>query len=209
MNLHDRLKLMFVEHRLVPHSLLRRRQEQEFSAWQQGQTSRLPHLLKQRIVLEEARLAGTRIFVETGTYYGLMLQACLEHFDALYSIEIEPHFYRRACKIFSGDQKVTLLYGDSAELLPKLLATIESPCLFWLDAHYSGGLTGRGKVETPIYSELNAIFEHRCKHVVIIDDLDCFDGTNGYPPIEQVAETVTERGYVFSKEHSIARIRPV
>ena len=161
-----------------------------------------------KVVLEEARSTGIRIFVETGTYYGLMLQACLEHFDALYSIEIEPHFYRRARKVFGRDPKVTLLHGDSAELLPRLLAVIESPCLFWLDAHYSGGLTGRAKADTPIHGELEAIFKHRCKHVVMIDDAECFDGPNEYPRIERVAETAMEHGYVFSRDHSIVRLEP-
>lgn len=208
MSLQNHLKLTLVEHNLVPQSLLRRRQKQELKTWERKGGGYFPHLLKQQIVLENAAAAGAGIFVETGTYYGLMLQACLQHFDLLYSIEVEPHFYRRACRVFGRRREVTLFHGDSADLLPPLLNTIGSPCLFWLDAHYSGGLTGQAKVETPIRSELEAIFNHPCKHVVLIDDADCFDGTHDYPEVQWISETAMAHGYAFSRDHNVIRLRP-
>ena len=154
----DSLKLLLVEHNLIPASRLKRRQKRELEAWERTQSGRLPNLLKQKIVIREAVAFGARIFVETGTYYGLMLQACWGHFDTLYSIEVEPHFHRRAKRVFRNRPNVNLLLGDSAELLPSLLQRIDSPCLFWLDVHSPGGLTGRASVDTPIGSELQAIF---------------------------------------------------
>lgn len=208
MSLQSNLKLFLVEYNLVPPSLLRRRQEEELRAWEKARKGYFPHRLKQKIVLDNAAAFGTRILVETGTYYGLMLQGCLPHFDQLYSIEVEPHFYRRACRVFSGHPKVKLLRGDSAEVLPPLLRTISVPCLFWLDAHYSGGLTGQARIETPIRTELEAIFHHPCRHVVLIDDADCFDGTHDYPEVEWIAETAKTNGYAFAKGQNVIRLRP-
>lgn len=208
MGLQNDVKLLLVEHNLIPPSLLRRRLERELKAWE-TLDGRFPHLLKQKIVLENAAAAGTRIFIETGTYYGLMLQACLQHFDQLFSIEVEPHFYLRACKVFSKEAKVRLLHGDSADLLPPLLAKIVSPCLLWLDAHYSSGLTGRVAVETPIRAELEAIFHHPCKHVVLIDDADCFDGTHDYPETGWIIETAKSYGYRFSRDHNVVSLKPM
>ena len=56
-----------------------------------------------------------------------------------------------------GGPHVTIFQGDSATVLPKLLATIQEPCLFWLDGHYSGGITALGKSITPILDELQTI----------------------------------------------------
>src|SRR5215469_5440859 len=118
------IRLQFIACDLVPGAFLRRALEQNLENWERQQTRPFPHLLKQGIVQSYAAASGARIFVETGTYYGFMLQACLAHFDQLISIEIEPHFYRRAQKVFKRHKNVTLLRGDSAELLPRVVADI-------------------------------------------------------------------------------------
>jgi hypothetical protein len=208
MSLQNDLKLLFVRYNLVPASLLQWRLKRELKRWEQNSDQAFPHILKQKIVLESAAAAGARVFIETGTYYGLMLQACVRHFDRLYSIELEPHFYRRASVIFGRNSKVTLLHGDSADLLHALLQKIESSCLFWLDAHYSGGLTGQTKLETPIRSELEAIFNHPYKHVVLIDDAGCFDGTHDYPEIDWIIEKAESNGYRLAWDHNMIRLSP-
>jgi hypothetical protein len=207
MSLPSAFKLAFVEYNLVPFWVLKRRQEAELLSWQSSQAGHFPHILKQQVVLDSARAAGTRIFVETGTYYGLMLQACLPHFNLLYSIELEPHFYKRARRVFRGCPKVKLLNGDSAELLPQALASIAEPALFWLDAHYSGGLTGHAAVDTPIWKELEAVFAHPSRHVILIDDAHCFDGTHGYPTLEQIASFANRHAYAFSLNGNIIHLR--
>jgi hypothetical protein len=60
--------------------------------------------------------------------------------------------------------------------------------LFWLDGHYSGGVTGIGSLETPIIKELQTIFNHPLskKHVILIDDARLFNGTRDYPKIEEL-----------------------
>jgi hypothetical protein len=199
-------KLALLERNLVPVTFVRYALKQNLEQWKRKQSGPFPHLLKQLIVQRYAAASGARVFIETGTYYGLMLQACLSYFDKLVSIEIEPHFYRRAQRIFKRHPSVTLLHGDSAKLLPELLATIRCPCLFWLDAHYSGGLTGRASVETPIRCELESVLNHPYRHTILIDDANCFDGTHDYPQVNWIENMAGDMGYSASVSDNIVRL---
>ena len=100
-------------------------------------------------------------------------------------------------------------HGDSEVALPRILDELNEPCLFWLDAHYSGGFTGKGRLETPIINELNAIFEHHIKtHVVLIDDARCFNGEHDYPTLKQLQGFVLDRwpNVEFAVDADIIRI---
>ena len=204
----NQIKLTLVARNLVPVSFLRSSLNRDFEQWERNHEGPYPHLLKQRTVQHYAATSGARVFVETGTYYGFMLQACLGYFDRLASIELEPHFFRRAQKIFARHSNVTVLHGDSAELLPELLTLIRCPCLFWLDAHYSGGLTGRANTETPIIFELGAIFSHSRRHTILIDDANSFDGTHDYPEIAWIEKAAHYGGYSISVADNIIRLVP-
>jgi hypothetical protein len=206
MHLLNDVKLKLVQFNLIPDAWIQRRLQQDLQRWEREPGAPIPHLLKQRVVLNYAATTGARIFVETGTYYGDMLQACLAHFDQLVSFEIEEHFYERAQRRFGENSKVTLLHGDSGKLLPEVLRTIERSCLFWLDAHYSCGLTGRAALETPICRELEAIFRHPLRHTILIDDANAFDGTHDYPAIAWVENAAHNAGYSFSLSQNIIRL---
>ena len=124
------------------------------------------------------------VFVETGTYLGNTLAAMVPHFDRLYSIEIDDKLAERAITRFSDESKVRILNGNSADRLGDVLAEIDQPALFWLDGHYSGGVTGGSDVSVPILVELKAIFDHPVKdHVILIDDARLFRGIIGYPTV--------------------------
>jgi hypothetical protein len=81
--------------------------------------------------------------------------------------------------------------------MPSVLETIHEPALFWLDGHYSGGDTARGDDDTPIRRELEHISKHpmRGRHLIVIDDLRCFDGQNGYPSLEGLRQFTQELGF--------------
>mgnify|MGYP001369983704 CR=1 FL=1 len=44
-------------------------------------------------------------------------------------------------------------------MLKNIIKNIDKPALFWLDGHYSGGVTGMGDNETPILEELEQIYK--------------------------------------------------
>jgi hypothetical protein len=154
-----------------------------------------PHLVKKRAVLELAARFGTPVLIETGTHLGEMVQAARGAFDEIYSIELSPELHRRATRRFARDPRVTLLRGDSGEVLARVLERVDRPALLWLDAHWSAGATARGAVETPIEKELRAVAAHpRSCPVVLIDDARCF-GTGDYPTLEAVERWAREHGY--------------
>jgi hypothetical protein len=68
---------------------------------------------------------------------------------------------------------------------------IDQPALFWLDGHYSAGVTAKGEKDTPIYEELNQILSSKDKgHVIIIDDARCFGTDPNYPSIKELIDFI-------------------
>jgi hypothetical protein len=162
---------------------------------------RVPHLLKQRIIRDFGRRYGLKTLIETGTNFGVMIDAQKGNFERVYSIELEKWRHARAKQMFAGAANVTLLEGDSATVLRELLKSIDRPCLMWLDAH-------DGDRFTPIREELEAIADHPQEHVLLIDDACCFDGRNQYPKLEEIREWVERRypGRVLEVADDVIRI---
>ena len=96
------------------------------------------------------------------------------------------------------------------KVLPQILTTLHGPALFWLDGHYSGGVTEKGEADTPISIELQAILESGIKgHIVLIDDARCFDGTSDYPFIEDLLAVVRRNAnYRIEISADIIRLTP-
>lgn len=162
---------------------------------------------KAQIVLEYASKYNLNWFIETGTYTGFMVSAVRDHFDYVYSIELSHKLAREAIRRFRRCSNVVIMHGDSSQVLPSLLDKIESPCLFWLDAHYSKGVTARGDKDTPVMEEIKAISNHNMLHCVLIDDARLFDGESDYPSREQVVDVFQDK-YTISESEDIFRIEP-
>lgn len=160
-------------------------------------------------ILEYKRKFDYGIFVETGTYRGNMVEAMKTRFKKIYSIELSDDLYRKAKDRFVNDKHVELLKGDSGVILPELLTRIKEPAFFWLDAHYSGGITARGTIDTPIERELQAIMNHPIKeHVILIDDARHFTGTNNYPTAAMVENIARKYNRSFEMKDDNFRIYP-
>lgn len=160
-----------------------------YKAYRRGIPIPVPPRLKSNAIRAHAQRHGLTTLVETGTYYGDTINALLNDFEAIYSIEYDPFLWERARKRFAPHPHVHCLQGDSAVKLPELLQTLQGPCLFWLDAHYSGGITGRAVKDTPIVQELETIFAHgHPGHVILIDDARLFNGENDYPTLEELED---------------------
>ena len=146
------------------------------------------------IIREYAERYGPGTFVETGTYLGGTVDAVRGHFRRIYSIELDPTLHARARAHFARVPHVTLLQGDSGEVLPGLLSGIREPCLFWLDGHFSGGRTAKGRLETPIVAELLAILAHPIDgHVILVDDARGFGNLPDYPSLDELRALVAAR----------------
>ncbi|MEQ1715633.1 MAG: hypothetical protein ABL907_06565 [Hyphomicrobium sp.] len=182
------------------------------AAWEkQGRPVPPPDVVKQDIVKDYAKRYGAKTLVETGTYVGDMVQATKGAFERIYSIELSHDLAERARRRFASDRNVTILQGDSGALLAELLPKLAEPALFWLDAHYSAGITAKGDLDTPIVQELTHILQPTGpRHVILIDDARCFGVDDDYPTIETISNFVRDRapGYSTSVEHDSIRIVP-
>ena len=148
-------------------------------------------------VLQARRACKHRILVETGTYLGDMAKAMTPYFHRMYTIELSDELHRSVLRELGHLKNIEFLLGDSARLLPRILGTLDEPIIFWLDGHYSGGITARGEKDTPIFEELNAIRDskHADRHVIIIDDARLFAGDSeykNYPTINEIERWTRE-----------------
>lgn len=185
--------LALLKHTLVYDAWVYLRLRMEMQAWyRRGRTAPSPHLVKQRLLHDLALEYSLGHLVETGTYMGTMVAAMKTHFSRIDSVELDPYLARRASKRFANFHYVHIHQGNSESLLPSILATVTHPALFWLDAHFSGGITARADRETPIETELRLILQHGFadRHVIVIDDARLFDGSHDYPTLDRVREIV-------------------
>ncbi len=124
--------------------------------------------------LELATLIGAKVFVETGTYKGKTTRWAAEEFDFVHTIEAAQPFYDRYHAELKALGNIEPHFGDSREHLPRVVEKIgDQPAMFWLDGHWSGGVTAGELDECPIIEELDAI-KHRRNDVIMIDDARLF-----------------------------------
>lgn len=181
--------------RVIRHN---RRQTVALRRWEQeGRHTPHPHLFKQSIIRDYARLSNAESLVETGTYRGDMVEAMKSDFKEIYSIELSEKYFEKAVRRFSGDQRIHLLQGDSAIHLGSVVGQLKGPAIFWLDGHYSAGDTARGINDTPVFQELEQILarpEHLLGHVILVDDARCFGTDTGYPSTDELQAFFEHRG---------------
>lgn len=116
------------------------------------------------------------IFIETGTFRGEGLDKALQAgFPEVYSIELDVTLYQQCRRKFASRRNVHLFQGDSSSKLALILPHIDEQITFWLDAHFSSGVTAMGTTHTPIIDELHVIANHSIKtHTIMIDDVRLF-----------------------------------
>ncbi len=113
------------------------------------------------------------VFVESGTHLGDGVSMAIHSgFPQVYSIELDRDLFQLCKMRFMDNPNVKIIQGDSGAILYEVIKEIDTPITFWLDGHYSGGKTAKGKSNSPILKELNAIKKHHIKnHTILIDDI--------------------------------------
>lgn len=167
-----------------------------------------PHIVKQKTIQKYQQQYQCLAFIETGTYLGDMVFAVKDLFKTIYSIEIDKTLARYALFSFRTYPHISIVQGDSANTLKRLVSQQRKNTLFWLDGHYSGGITGKGQKNCPILEELDAILGSTLNHVVLIDDAHCFIGKDDYPTLLYLKQYIRKRrpNFSVSVEDNIIRV---
>jgi hypothetical protein len=155
------------------------------------QQTRLPDILKRRVIASYARQYKLEIFVESGTYLGGTVAFMRRYCRQVYSVEFQPHLAQAAQKRFAGDSAICIFQGDGSLWIPRIVAELQEPALFWLDGHFATGTTREGETACPTLLEMSAVLKDSSyDHVVLVDDVSDFKGEGGYPTIEAVKQFV-------------------
>jgi hypothetical protein len=150
------------------------------------------------------------IWVETGTFMGDTAALLANHAKAVYTIEPDRALYEKAAARFAGGSKVNALHGLSEDVFPSLLPTLSGTVNFWLDGHYSGGITHQGPTDCPVREELRNIESNLGRYArvaVLIDDVRCFDPSNpeyaDYPSLDYLVDWARKNDLTWHIEHDI------
>jgi hypothetical protein len=170
-----------------------------------------PYEVKATFIASKAREYGLNVLVETGTFKGDMLDRQLCNFRQLISVELDQKLYKAARQRFEAHKQVQLLQGDSGVRLADAVKDLSEPALFWLDAHYSFGVTAGRNEEAPIFKELSCLTGRRShRDVILIDDARLFGFDFGYPSLRKIRKFIALHwpDYRFSIESDIICIVP-
>lgn len=190
-------------------SLKKMSDKKQFATWKKnGCPVPPPHMAKQNAITGYQQKYGYTTLVETGTYLGDMVEAQKKRFKKIISIELGVDLFEKAKMRFKKDKHVNIVQGDSGKKLPEVLKDLNEPAIFWLDGHYSEGITAKGDKECPIFEELDAILKSKkFNHVLLVDDARCFNGTRDYPTIEKLTAYIKNKNekYQVEVKHDIIR----
>src|SRR6476469_1959610 len=120
------------------------------------------------IALKEAyNLQG---FIETGTNCGATALWAAQYFEKVITIEAAKVIYEAVANNYGHLKNIQFVLGNSKEQLAAILPTLKEPCIFWLDAHWRGGVTYGETEECPLLEELQIINDSEFDHFILIDD---------------------------------------
>lgn len=181
----------------------------EMQQWRaRGFAAPSPAFIKRAVLLRNGWDGGT--WVESGTFLGETSLFLARRAPRVFTIEPSERLHREAVKRFAGVTNLTAIQGLSEAVLPQLLQKLEGDVNFWLDGHYSAGMTHRGPKETPIVEELAAVAASRSRLrrvAVLVDDVRCFSAStaagSGYPSIDELVDWARQAGLEWHIEHDI------
>jgi hypothetical protein len=180
-----------------------------YIAWTQRKfAAPSPHFIKQSCLIRNGLPNAT--WIETGTYLGQTTKILSNIGSKVYSIEPEPILFANAKKYFAQFKNVEILNGTSERVFPGLLPKVNGDVNFWLDGHYSEGITFKGPQDTPILDELRHIadnLKHFNKVCVLVDDIRCFNPQkkeySTYPPLDILVKWAKVNKLYWHIEHDI------
>jgi hypothetical protein len=126
------------------------------------------------LILELGSQFKVKNFVETGTFLGATAYWASQQFDRVITIEFSQQLYDDAIVKYKNTQNIEFLFGHSKTKLNELVNKLDGASIFWLDAHWSGGLTYGENDECPLIEEIDIINSSQVDHFILIDDARLF-----------------------------------
>jgi hypothetical protein len=187
-----------------------------YSWWRRDFTENSPFFIKKRVL---SRNSFGGYWIETGTYFGQMTRHLSKIGSQVWTIEPEFGLLENAKKLSKNFHNITYIYGTSEAVLNNTVSTVlnvTKDINFWLDGHYSEGLTFKGDSDTPIKFELEVIssFKQAFSNITIfIDDVRCFEKTDhkyrDYPTLNFLVEWANLNKFDWKITHDILILKNI
>lgn len=168
--------------------ILRNQAETEFAHSQMNLLRQPTHVYKPLLAAMIGLSLGKTVFVETGTFVGQSSYFVSRLFSEVLTVEASADLALAARKLMlaTSTENVKVVQGASVDLLHTMSLKTGQSAVFFLDAHYSTGLTSRLFGACPLVNELTIIFDRFDDPVIVIDDLRTMTGLGGYPSIAEI-----------------------
>ena len=154
--------------------------------------------------------APNAVWIETGTFMGDTAELLALEAKVVYTIEPDRALFEKAETRFHGNPRIHVIHGLSEEIFPSLLPTLSGSINFWLDGHFSGGITHQGPSDCPVREELLSIENNLARYdrvTVLIDDIRCFDPSipeyADYPDVNFLVDWARKNNLYWHIEHDI------
>lgn len=158
----------------------------------------------QVLMLSQRSEFGIATFVETGTYLGMTATWAAQHFDHVFTIESSRPIFERAMRKLSAIKNVHALFGDSRSELKRVVDSLNSSTIFWLDSHWCGGETWGEEDQCPLLEEIRIINTSPYPHFIFIDDARMFTAppcrphrVQQWPSIGEVIESLNKGSHKY------------
>ena len=150
-------------------------------------------------LLDECReqLGSKAVAIETGTYLGDSALLLGRTFSKCTTIELDVGLARKAEQRLARQTNIKVVQGTTRELLPQVLDETNGPALFWLDAHFSGGVTAGEDDKCPLMGEIKELIKGRENDntIILIDDARALLGQNDWPLLGEVIGLFDKAGW--------------
>ena len=169
----------------------------------------------QDLILHFKQQSQINAFVETGTHLGNTAAWAGGHFSRTITMERSAALVDAIKSRFAGQSNVECIFGDCREELERVVPTLLTPAIFWLDAHWSGGVTYGEKDECPLLDEIAVIGRSKVPHLIFIDDARLFlepppapHDAASWPAINEICQVLAANGdwYVCIVDDVIVRV---
>ena len=166
----------------------------------------IPAYIKRKLLLRHSVRSAT--WIETGTYLGETTRFLASRFPVVHTIEPSEYCMSRAKLLTSRSLKRKIVFhlGTSEQKLDHICGQVDGDVCFWLDAHYSAGITFRADEKTPILKELDAIENHMHRYnsiTVLIDDVLGAHLDSEYPSIDYYVDWARRNKLLWNIENDV------